>query len=686
MSFMKDRMLWLNGYLNKRLYGVGKEDEYYAFVERWNQADTKGYLDRYKNVVYACVTSIAEKVAEYEPVLYKPRGDQLEELNDHEFLRLLSNPQPDEETGISKFQLFEATQSFIELTGESFWYMALGASGKPRAIYLMRPDKMGLKLSEEGNVNGYYLKRNGVPAVTFDTDEILFHKTFNPHTPYRGMSTVQAGLEYIDTEDHTQVFTKNFFVNNAGLNGVLTINGEVSKSAFKKFVRAWREKYEGVDNAGKTAIVRDTDASFEKVGLGLNELDMRALRDMTKEDIYMMFRIPKAILGVSDKEGLGRASVETFEYIFAKNVIEPKMKRLDFILQKAIRQYYDDEEIIVRHRNIIPEDKEFNLKAKESGVDKWLTPNEIRDIDGLDPLPGGDVLRRPINSIPIEEATAPEADQQDGSQKKLKVVLKDAKKDLEYSLEQKEQFRMELMKNQELYEREYKKSIKSTLVEQEKEALNNLEAKATSLNKAYTEPLFDISEANIRFLEKLLPTLFDLYGTQGALALIFAGDTESEFVITNAMRAIITNSTARMANNFNQETLEKLNASLAEGVSAGESLGKLKKRVGAVYGDVRGYRLERIARTETLKASNVATQFAYKQTGYVKSKEWVVNPGACEFCRALEGKTIRLDENFLDIGQTLEGDEGGDYMIDYESITNPPVHPNCRCTIIPVRE
>lgn len=684
MSFIKDRMFWLNGYLSKRLYGVGKEDEYYAFVEKYNTGDSKEYLDRYKNVVFACITAIAEKTAEYDPIIYRPRGDQLEEINDHEFLRLLSNPQPDEETGISKYQLFEATQSFIELTGESFWYMALGNSGKPRAIYILRPDKMGMKLNEQGNIDGYYLKRNGVPAVPFETKEILFYKTFNPKSAYRGMGTVQAGLEYIDTEDHTQVFTKNFFKNNAGLNGVLTINGEVSKSAFKKFVRAWREKYEGVDNAGKTAIVRDTDASFEKVGLGLNELDMKALRDMTKEDIYMMFRIPKAMLGVSDKTGLGRASVETFEYIFAKNVIEPKMKRFDFMLQKAIRQYYDDETLIVRHRNIIPEDKEFELKAKETAVDKWLTRNEIRDKEGLDPAPGGDDLRTPVNSIAIgDEITEPDSDD---SEKKLVVLKKDIKKDLEYSLEQKEQFRLELMKNQTLYEREYKKAIKSTLIEQEQEALFNLEAKATSLGKAFTEQLFDLKDANVKFLEKLLPTLFDLYGTQGALALIFAGDEDSEFIITNAMRAFITNSTAKMAGNFNEDTLEALNTTLTEGIQAGESLGKLKKRVGSVYDDVRGYRLERIARTETLKASNVATQFAYKQTGYVKSKEWVVNPGACEYCRALNGKKVSLDENFLDLGQNLEGDEGGEYLIDYEAISNPPVHPNCRCTIIPVRE
>jgi hypothetical protein len=59
---------------------------------------------------------------------------------------------------------------------------------------------------------------------------------------------------------------------------------------------------------------------------------------------------------------------------------------------------------------------------------------------------------------------------------------------------------------------------------------------------------------------------------------------------------------------------------LAEGVQQGESLGKLKTRVNSVYDQLQSYESERIARTETLKASNYATQWGYDQTGYVTAE------------------------------------------------------------------
>ena len=142
---------------------------------------------------------------------------------------------------------------------------------------------------------------------------------------------------------------------------------------------------------------------------------------------------------------------------------------------------------------------------------------------------------------------------------------------------------------------------------------------------------------------------------QGGLALVFAGDTEHEFKMSDALAAALKHSTGRMADNFNNDTLDALTATLTEGVQAGESLGKLTNRVEDVYSSATGYRAERIARSETQNASGEATIAAYKQTGYVVSKKWFANPGACEFCEALDGSIVGLDENFVDKGDSISG-------------------------------
>lgn len=86
-------------------------------------------------------------------------------------------------------------------------------------------------------------------------------------------------------------------------------------------------------------------------------------------------------------------------------------------------------------------------------------------------------------------------------------------------------------------------------------------------------------------------------------------------------------------------------------------------------------RAETIARTETMKASNVGQQQAWDQAveqGLLlgtEQQEWITTPDdkLCPICESLDGQTVGLDESFSD-------DSGDEY-------DGPPAHPNCRCTV-----
>lgn len=676
--------------VGKRLFGVGRDDQYSAIINQYGTNTQPQYqLDYYRGFVYTCVNLIGDYAGQYEPKLMKKRTDAPEVVNEHPWLALMNNPQPDEPSGISRFDLFEATQSFIELTGEAFWYIVRGKlTNKPRAIYMLRPDRMGVDIDEQGTVNGYFMRRNAGSPIPFEVEEILHFKNFNPKNPYRGYGTLQAAMDYVQTDEFTSRFTKNFFVNNAGLNGVLSIKGEVSQNAFAKFVRQWREKYEGVDNAGKTAIVRESDVDFTKVGLGLNELDMQALRNMSKEDIAQAFRIPMPLLGKSDQNGLGRANVETLEYIFTKQTIEPKFRRIDSVMQKAIERYYPTDGVIASHENMIPSDKQFELDERKAGVDIWQTRNEIRDEDGKDHVDGGDELRAPLASAPISFDAVTSGKAASVRVKKKTVIKSTADDNEKIDLARKENFRESLMLNQVKYEKKYRAALKSLLETQRKEVINNLEPHGAK-QKDLKSFLFDVSAAVGAFKLKLIPILESLYLSAGELALRFAGDETSTYEIRDAQRAYIAENLQRMANDVNNDTIDLLTNTLTEGIQAGESLSKLAKRVNTVYEQAQGYRAERIARTETLKASNQATNFAYGQTGYVKAKKWYTNPGSCPICDAMDGRTVNLEESYAEVGSSVEYvDANGDtknYQVMYETVAAPPLHPNCRCTIVPVR-
>lgn len=677
----------------------GRSDDFYAVMEQKYGVDyaVRHRLKAYKNVVYACTSLIGEQCGGYSPRIQQRKGDQWEDI-DHEFLRLLRRPGGRElkAASFSMFDLWEATSIYQLLQGDCFWYMGRGVeTGKPREIVLLRPDRVGTDINKDtGEVDGYFIRQAAGPPIPLAIEEVLRFPFFNPENPYKGLGVVEAGNDYIATDENSATYVKNFFGNNAGISGVLNIKGEVTKGAFRKFVRAWRDKYEGVDNAGKVAILRDSDAAFTKVGLGLDELDMSNLRKMSLADVHMMFKVPPELLGkITDGSGLGRGNIETLEYIFTKYNIEAKFKRFDAVLQFALERYWGTTDLRVSHENIIPEDKEFELSEREKGVDKWLKRNEVRDEEGLDPVDGGDQLFVPFANVPLSEA-AGTAPVEAGKGIRVKITRKIQSPvtpnpaDIALQVNTKEHFRLSLMRNQERYERKYKKVVKPVFKDQRTEALFNLEAHASSLTKAAEQKLFDDAAYDALLVKALTPMLTDLTKTQGGLALIFAGDSENEFHLTSQILANLQRGTQKMASNFNDETLTRLNGTLAEGIQNGEGLGDLKKRVNTVYDDIDGHRAERIARTETLKASNAATLDAYRQTGYVTAKGWSVNPGACPFCSEFDGKTVPLDEDFLGLGEnygyTNEAGEEITRTNDYDTVETPPLHPNCRCTIVPI--
>lgn len=687
--------------------GAARSDDLYAFTAQRFGLDYKSrnQLDAYRNIVYACISLIGEQCGGYKAKITRQKGDQKEDIGDHPLLELLRNPSgKDSDSSFSQFDLFEGLASYQSLTGIGYLYVELGAaSSKPRSLTLLRPDKVGISLDKEGNVDGYFIRQSSGQSIPISVDEMLVFPLFNPKDPFKGYGPVEAGSDYIETDEVTAQFTKNFMGNNAGLSGVLTIKGLVERGAFKKFTRLWRQKYEGANNAGKVAIIRDSEAAFQKVGLGLDELNMSELRKMTIDDVLMIFRVPLPLLGKAEQTGLGRANIEALEYIFAKYKIDPMFKRFDAVMQLALRRYYGEQALTVEHENIIPEDKEFELNERDKGVDRWLKRNEIRDEEGLDSVDGGDKLFVSGMNIAIDEDAAlpaagstttdttedppPEPPADDSAEAGLTIkIVRSVVKKKEYSTTQKETFRLAIQRYQRLYERRYRLAVKPIMADQRIEALTNLEAHGSSLTKASQKP-FNDANYDQRMVDELQPTLLALTEQQGALALTFAGDEEAEFNMTQQISNALKTGTRKMATGFNDETIDKLNASLAEGIVDGESLSKLKKRVNTIYDDIDSVRSLRIARTETLKASNNATEEAYKQTGFVTGKEWYINPGACDICEefAAQAGVISLGESFARLGDTVEYGEDQSYAIDYDDIDNPPLHPNCRCAILPVR-
>lgn len=136
------------------------------------------------------------------------------------------------------------------------------------------------------------------------------------------------------------------------------------------------------------------------------------------------------------------------------------------------------------------------------------------------------------------------------------------------------------------------------------------------------------------------------------------------------------------------ETVDKqIRNALSEGIKAGEGIPELTTRVQDVATDLSRYGAERIARTETTDAYQIARIQSWKDSGEVWGKRWLLAPDACPFCvEAAKNYGVQpLDKPFFALGDSLTVD-GVTMTFDYKAIQGGNLHPNDRCSIVMVLE
>lgn len=133
------------------------------------------------------------------------------------------------------------------------------------------------------------------------------------------------------------------------------------------------------------------------------------------------------------------------------------------------------------------------------------------------------------------------------------------------------------------------------------------------------------------------------------------------------------------------ETVQRFDSGLGQTFSIDEEIRRLRTD----YGYSRD-RATVIARTESANAYHEGQVDAWKESGAVKEKHFMIAPGACEFCQTVAkrygpGKqAIPIDAPMVKAGETIPGVGGGSFKVGRSSLGI--VHPNCRCDVRPVIE
>lgn len=350
-------------------------------------------------------------------------SDQRKEVIKHQALTLLLNPNP----FYSRFQLMEASQQYLELTGESWWVIDRDPrSSIPLGMWPVRPDRMDPVPDPKTYLKGYvYSAPDGLEKVPLQVEDVLLVRYPNPLDPYRGLGPVQAVLVDIDAAKYAAEWNRNFFVNSARPDGVVQVPHTLTDEEFTQLSDRWREAHKGVSRAHRVAFL-EAGATWQQVSSTLKDMDFVNLRNSSRDLIREAWGIHKIMLGNSDD--VNRANAQTGEEVFANWSVSPRLDRWKEALNTQYLPLFGTAGDGVEFDYIYPlpqnrEQDNAELQAKsqaallltQAGYDR----NAVLQVVGLPdmPVPAPARLPGPITGpAALPGATQQSASQQDAAQ------------------------------------------------------------------------------------------------------------------------------------------------------------------------------------------------------------------------------------------------------------------------------
>lgn len=355
--------------------------------------------------VWAAVSLISEQVGQLPLKVYRQVDGERVEARSHRAWGLLHD-KPNEHTPADRFWSTVSTQ--LLLYGNAFIRKHRDQMGLVDELTLLNPSHMMVYWDGDQRIKEFrYTPLNGALQV-LSPDEVchVFSLSLDGVIGESVISRCRASFGVALARDE---FEGAFYLRGATVSGVLEHPNKLSRESANNLKASWDLLYGGSGRSHGVPVLEE-GLKFAKVGSPLGDLEFVASQQMSRTDIATMFKLPPNYLGGSSGDSLTYATVESNQIQFALHAISP--------ITGAIAS------ALTADSGIFPQnvfDAEFvldgMLRADAAARAAYyqtmstigaITPNEIRKLENLPPLPGGDTPSIPVQErITIREQAPP---------------------------------------------------------------------------------------------------------------------------------------------------------------------------------------------------------------------------------------------------------------------------------------
>jgi len=346
-------------------------------------------------ILQNCVSLLAESVAQLPLELYRREAEgQRAAAISHPLYDVLRYQPNGFQT---PFEFRECSQLAAGLRGNSYTFIDRREDGNVAALWPLCNDKV--QVLKGADMLPYYRVGTSEPLPM----RMIHHVRWLGTRHYVGCSPIELHAESIGLAQAVRQYTGTSFKNGVSVSGVIERPREAppikDQASVDKIVDQWGAKFSGVDNAKKVVLLQE-GMTFKPVSMNNVDAEVVGIMKLTATDVARIYKIPLPM--VNDLEKSNYNTLEQLLIQFVVFALLPWVKRheqammRDFLLPGDRRDYF----IEFNLSGLLRGDQKSRYEAYAIGRQwGWLSVNDIRRLENMPPVAGGDIYLQPLNMV-----------------------------------------------------------------------------------------------------------------------------------------------------------------------------------------------------------------------------------------------------------------------------------------------
>lgn len=359
------------------------------------------------NAVFSAVSLISDTISTLPVAAYERRGGE----------RQFLNPQPvwvgrpDVELPSNAF--WQSVLVSLLLDGNSFTRVWRDSNGEIVNLTQLNPYNVQIKRNAVG---GLIFTVQGEKR-TLTKEEIIWIPDLLKPGAIRGVSRAEALKENFGLALALQNFAAKFFGQGASMAGVIEFPTALTAEQAKNLASAFDNRHGGWRKSGRTGVLSG-GATFKPTSTSNDQSQMIESRRLAVEDVARIFNIPPHLLGLPGFNSY--SSVEQSNIAFVVHTIRPLVSKLEnafgWLLPRGAFIKWNLDGLL---RGDFTSRMQGYSVGSQAG---FLSINDIRRLEDLPNVEGGDVYRVPLANVNLAAADLTETDKRVAMAQKLIAV------------------------------------------------------------------------------------------------------------------------------------------------------------------------------------------------------------------------------------------------------------------------